>query len=200
MSDDTANLRRMLKAEFGLTGRQASRIADHLNDIIDEEDGWEPDYFGPDDARKPYTEFDPSTGLPIVHSRKVRNYTVNLKRIYKNPALHETVLDAVEDLLSVHRLLYRMARFLIAESKITLGEHESAVYFLLWKHDVTPVDTSKGYEKISRYLKNEFGEHITESRYQSCLDELDAAGLISITGDVIRIIEHPKASHSRKFK
>ena len=200
MAKKASELGNILTEEFGLGPKEVSALLGYLNDVIEEEDSWDLDFIGgPDDDRLPKTEFDLGTGLPIVHSRKIKNYTVNLRRIYKNAELHETAFDLFEDAISVHRLLYRIMKFLITESKITLGDVESAIYYLLWVKEITPVTTSKGYDLIAENLNTYFGSRVNQKVYQSCLDKLYEQGLIDIQNDIVTIIEHPKTS-SKNFK
>lgn len=190
---DVPDLRDILKEEFNLTEDQSNMVLTALGDIIEVEETWDTDFFGPDDTRRPKTYFG-ADGMPIVHSRKVTNYFVNLKKIYKNSELHETALDVLEQSISPHRLLYRILKFAITESKITLSEVQSAVYYLLWVEDLTPVATSKGYELISAALRERFGERVSHDEYQKSLDQLVTLGLINIEADMIVIVELPRAS------
>jgi hypothetical protein len=154
-------------------------------------DEWEMEDVDPESPRLRYTTFEETAGMPIVHSRKLSNYSVNLKKIFMSSELHETAFDLVEDALSVPRLLYRIARFSVTQSKISLSNVESAIYFLLWKDELCPVVSSEGYSILSDKLKQGFGEKIDHTRFQASLDSLVQNGLISITEDVVEIVEKP---------
>lgn len=186
-------VRAAIREDLDLSETQADRVLDRLEGIVTYE-VWETEAPHPVRGGIPKTSFETTDGMPIVHSRKVSNYAVNLRRIFTSSELHETLFDLVEDAISVPRLLYRIARFGVTQSKITLGPVESAVYYLLWKENLCPVGTSEGFEVIGTALQEAFGERLDHARYQASLDALVRDGVIEIREDVIHIVETPWAS------
>lgn len=193
------DLQKLIETEFSIGPEQSERIITKLNGIVTF-DEWATDIIGGNhnitygrgnDKRLPKTEFDTSTGLPIVHSRKISNFSINLRKLLTSSDLHETLFDIFESAISPPKLIYRIIRFGVTEGKITLGNVESAIYFLFWTEKILPIETSKGYEKIIHTLKERFGITIDEAQYQASLDKLVTDGLIEIGSDFVRIIETP---------
>lgn len=194
MSRDTDQFKAMLLDEFSLGDEAATVLQAMLQVAVEEQEVWETDDYAPNSPRLHKTEFSEVDGLPIVHSRKASNYWINMRRIYKNADLHEVAIDMLENAVSLPRLLYRVTRFLLAEGGITLGEIESSIYYLFWKHDLTPVSTEAGYKAIQAHLEMDFGKRVTEELYQACLDNLCELGLIEIEADVITLVELPRGA------
>lgn len=193
MPDKTReNLKLDIQSAFGITDEDAETIIQKLDGIVTFE-RWESDHIGsnPFDNRLPKTHFSPVDGNPIVHSHKVSNFAINLRKIFSSSELHETLFDIFESAISPHRLIYRIVRFGATESKLTLGEVESAIYYLFWTENILPENTSDGFKKVAPLLRQKYGIEIDEPRYQSGLDKMVSDGLIEIEGDIVKIIETP---------